>query len=200
MSEVSIVEEVVLEDQPFTKEQIISKTRKREVVERRQIWQTMLLEFTGLSLSDIGSMTGGKDHATVLHSKKTINNLCESDKRVYNTVEFIRNQIQLRIDLIKKAKNDFNNLFYHTYHTTTLTHEKEIEDVVEYVKLANLEIARNLSNLIIQNKTVQRLVDEDKVTYKIDLFIAERHELKAYVNQVIQSMPLSRIMEIRAAK
>jgi chromosomal replication initiator protein len=54
-------------------------TRKRDVVQERQKAMFMALRFTRLSLAMIGSMCGGRDHATVLHAEKTVKALFESD-------------------------------------------------------------------------------------------------------------------------
>ncbi len=56
------------------------KTRKREVVEARQIAMYFYKKRTRLSLAQIGMQLGNKDHATVLHACKTVKNLSESDK------------------------------------------------------------------------------------------------------------------------
>jgi len=74
-----------------------SKTRKRNIVQARQIamelsW-TISQEFKKKwSLADIGIEIGGKDHATVLHACKTVKNLRETDRRynhIYNDLEII---------------------------------------------------------------------------------------------------------------
>ncbi len=62
-------------------EQLKSKTRKREIVQSRQIAMYFAKNYTKNSLASIGSQIGGKDHATVLHAYKTVNNLMETDKR-----------------------------------------------------------------------------------------------------------------------
>lgn len=61
--------------------EIIKKTREREIVSQRQRLQTLLCYNTRLSLAGIGQITGGKDHATVLHSKRVVRNMCDTDKR-----------------------------------------------------------------------------------------------------------------------
>ena len=58
-----------------------SKTRKREIVQARQIAMYFSKSLTKSSLATIGSQIGGKDHATVLHACKTVGNLYETDKR-----------------------------------------------------------------------------------------------------------------------
>jgi len=63
------------------KENVIdSRCRKREIVQARQVWQSLISDKIRLSLSRIGELTGGYDHATVLFSKKTVRNLYESNK------------------------------------------------------------------------------------------------------------------------
>lgn len=55
----------------------IPEARRREFVVARQISMTLAKKYTVLSLSDIGFYHGGRDHATVLHAVKTVNNLVE---------------------------------------------------------------------------------------------------------------------------
>ncbi|MCK5692958.1 MAG: chromosomal replication initiator protein DnaA, partial [Bacteroidales bacterium] len=55
-------------------EQLQSKTRKREIVQARQVAMFFSKSMTKSSLATIGSQIGGKDHATVLHACKTVNN------------------------------------------------------------------------------------------------------------------------------
>jgi hypothetical protein len=82
---------------------IISKTRKREIVEKRQMLQTVVGEFTKLSLSSIGEYTGGKDHATVLHAKKTISNLVATDRVIAFDYESISGKIK---ETLKAKENE----------------------------------------------------------------------------------------------
>jgi len=62
-----------------------SKTRKREIVQARQLAMYFSKMHTKSSLATIGLHCGNKDHATVLHACRTVNNLIETDKqfRVY---------------------------------------------------------------------------------------------------------------------
>ena len=71
------------------------KTRKREIVERRQIAMYFSKKLTMSSLSFIGSQIGKKDHATVLHACKTVNNLKETDKAFKLCVEEIEKKLKL---------------------------------------------------------------------------------------------------------
>lgn len=73
---------------------IDKKTRKREIVVARQIAMYFSKNLTKSSLALIGSLIGCKDHATVLHACKTVNNLCDTDKRFKFQVEEIKKLIK----------------------------------------------------------------------------------------------------------
>jgi chromosomal replication initiator protein len=85
--EVSIeyIQKVVCDYFDLPIEMLKSKTRKREVVQARQISMYFSKKMTKSSLANIGAHCGGKDHATVLHACRTVTNLSETDKqfRVY---------------------------------------------------------------------------------------------------------------------
>lgn len=60
---------------------IQSRTRKREIVQARQLTMYFAKKMTKSSLAIIGLQCGNKDHATVLHACKTVANLAETDKQ-----------------------------------------------------------------------------------------------------------------------
>ena len=80
--EVSIdyIQKVVCDYFDLPIELLKSKTRKREIVQARQIAMYFSKKMTKSSLANIGLHCGGKDHATVLHACRTVNNLQETDK------------------------------------------------------------------------------------------------------------------------
>ena len=81
-SEVTIdmVQKVVCDYFNITRDELLSKTRKRQIVQARQISMYMSRSLINCSLSTIGAETGGKDHATVLHACTTVNDLMSTDK------------------------------------------------------------------------------------------------------------------------
>ena len=58
----------------------MSKTRKREIVQARQIAMYLSRNHTKTSLASIGEQLGGKDHATVLHACSTVCDLMDTDR------------------------------------------------------------------------------------------------------------------------
>ncbi len=76
-------------------DQIQSKTRKREIVQARQVAMFFSKNLTKASLATIGTQIGGKDHATVLHACKTVNNLIETDKRFRIQIDEIEKKLKI---------------------------------------------------------------------------------------------------------
>ena len=70
------------------------KTRKREIVEARQISMYFCKQLTKDSLAVIGTHVGGKDHATVLHANKTINNLISTNRKYAQHIEQIEKTLR----------------------------------------------------------------------------------------------------------
>jgi chromosomal replication initiator protein len=64
-----------------------SKTRKRHIVQARQLAMFFAKKFTKASLASIGTQIGKRDHATVLHACKTVDNLAETDKQFKKYIE-----------------------------------------------------------------------------------------------------------------
>ena len=78
---VEYIQEIVSEYFQLTVEELQSKTRKRHVVQARQLAMFFAKKYTKLSLANIGKLIGKRDHATVLHACKTVDNLNETDKQ-----------------------------------------------------------------------------------------------------------------------
>ena len=96
--EVSIdyIQKVVCDYFDLPMELLKSKTRKREVVQARQIAMYFSKKMTKSSLANIGAHCGGKDHATVLHACKTVNNLMDTDKRFKSYIDDLNKKISLQ--------------------------------------------------------------------------------------------------------
>lgn len=74
------VQAVVCEYFSITRDMLLSKSRKRQIVQARQIAMYLSRTMLNCSLSTIGSELGGKDHATVLHACNTVSDLISLDK------------------------------------------------------------------------------------------------------------------------
>lgn len=72
---------------------LITKSRKRELVRGRYILMRMLRQYTALSLAEIGNCVKdqtdprkGKDHTTVIHGLKAIQNEMDTDPNIRHLV------------------------------------------------------------------------------------------------------------------
>ena len=75
------VQKVVCEYFNISRDELLSMTRKRNIVQARQIAMYMSRNLiSNCSLSTIGAEIGGKDHATVLHACTTVSDLMSTDK------------------------------------------------------------------------------------------------------------------------
>ncbi len=92
---IDYIQRIVCDYFNLTPEALQTKTRKREIVQARQIAMFFSKSLTKSSLATIGSKIGGKDHATVLHACKTVNNLLDTDKQFKNQLEELERKLKV---------------------------------------------------------------------------------------------------------
>ena len=83
------IQDTVSEFFDIKKELIQSSSRKREIVQARQVTMFFIKKHTELSLSQIGVQVGNRNHATVLHACNTVKNFYEVDKAFRSDIEEI---------------------------------------------------------------------------------------------------------------
>ena len=66
-----------------------SKKRSRAIARPRQVAMALAKELTQLSLPEIGSNFGGRDHTTVLHACRQIAKLRETHPELNHDVNFL---------------------------------------------------------------------------------------------------------------
>lgn len=76
-------------------DRLLAKTRKREVVQARQITMYLAKKFTKSSLKNIGEHFGGFDHTTVIHSCQTVENLMDTDAEYKEHMLELQQKVQL---------------------------------------------------------------------------------------------------------
>jgi len=75
-------------------ELFLSGSRKSELVQARQIAMYLSRNLTNNSLATIGTKTGGRDHATVLHAYNTVCDLIDTDRSFKKYVQDIEKQLK----------------------------------------------------------------------------------------------------------
>ena len=96
---IDLIVNTVCEYFNITRDMMLSKTRKRQIVQARQIAMYECRNLIGnCSLSTIGAELGGKDHATVLHACSTVQDLMATDKLFRQWVEDIEGMIVVPVE------------------------------------------------------------------------------------------------------
>ena len=81
----------------ITENKLRDKTRKKEIVQARQLAMYLSKEMTNASLKTIGLHFGGRDHSTVIHACTSIEKTKENDKSLSTLIENLKNQIELSV-------------------------------------------------------------------------------------------------------
>lgn len=87
------IQETVCDFFNIRKDLIQSASRKREIVQARQVTMYFIKKHTELSLSQIGAQVGGRNHATVVHACNTVKDLLEVDKGFRSDLEEIERML-----------------------------------------------------------------------------------------------------------
>ena len=90
---VNRITEIVCEYFDIDPKDFNSQKRTREVAQARQVAMYLAKQHTKLPLASIGSAIGGRHHATVLHSCKSVSNIMETDKTFKAQIEEIEKLI-----------------------------------------------------------------------------------------------------------
>lgn len=75
---------------------INSKSRKREIVWARQAAMSLCKKYTTQSVSRIGQVVGGRDHATVLHALKNVEDLLQTEPEFKSMYDQVENRLQAK--------------------------------------------------------------------------------------------------------
>jgi len=74
-------------------QEMLSQRRSRSLARPRQIAMYLSKKFTSKSLPDIGRKFSNRDHTTVIHAVKKINELIEKDESIKNNIIEIKKQL-----------------------------------------------------------------------------------------------------------
>lgn len=89
------IQEIVSDEFGVASDTLRSKTRRREISEPRQIAMYLCTEFSNLTLKAIGLHFGGRDHATVIHARKSICERLEKNGSFAEIIEKLKKKIEL---------------------------------------------------------------------------------------------------------
>ena len=73
---------------------LLSSRRSREVVRPRQIAMYLAKSLTSRSLPEIGRRFGGRDHTTVLHSVRKVEQMMKDDGELQQEIELLKRMLE----------------------------------------------------------------------------------------------------------
>lgn len=88
------IQEVVCDYFGIKREDLLSKSRKREIALPRQLAMYFSKEYTNSTFSKIGEEMGGKDHSTVMYACETIKDVSKIDKEIKKYVKELTERIK----------------------------------------------------------------------------------------------------------
>ncbi len=94
---IEYITKIVCESFGVEENKVREKNRRKEVVMARQVAMYLSKKLTRSSLKTIGLHFGGRDHSTVIHAFNSIDNLMNEDEHLKETVDTIRNKIELGV-------------------------------------------------------------------------------------------------------
>ena len=92
---IEAITKIVCEHLGVAENKIRDKTRKKEIALARQMAMYLAKELTPFSLKTIGLHFGGRDHSTVIHAYKSIEDLKISDNSISNLLDELKDKIEL---------------------------------------------------------------------------------------------------------
>ncbi len=90
--------EIVAESFSTSSEYIVGKSRKREIVVARHAAMYLAKEFTHRSLKSIGLHFAGRDHSTVIHAVKAVQDRLETEASFRQKLEHAQEVVRRRVD------------------------------------------------------------------------------------------------------
>ena len=90
------IQKKVVENYNLRLSDMVSKRRPANIAFPRQIAMYLSRILTNHSLQEIGESFGGRDHGTVIHACKAVENMMDQDENVRRTVDYLSKQLSGR--------------------------------------------------------------------------------------------------------
>jgi chromosomal replication initiator protein len=90
---IEIIQKRVADHYQIRHSDMTSKRRPNNIAIPRQIAMYLTRTLTKHSLQEIGDAFGGRDHGTVIHACKAVDNMMEQDSTARGSIEFLRTQL-----------------------------------------------------------------------------------------------------------
>ncbi|MDX2194888.1 MAG: chromosomal replication initiator protein DnaA [Cytophagales bacterium] len=93
---IDYIQKAVCEFNKISVEDLVSKSRKKELVIPRQVGIYLAKNYTTLSLKTIGMYFGGRDHSTVIHSIESVEDMLVTNKVFRTQMQELQKRMKLK--------------------------------------------------------------------------------------------------------
>ena len=90
---IEVIQKRVADHYQIRHSDMTSKRRPANIAIPRQIAMYLCRQLTKHSLQEIGDSFGGRDHGTVIHACKSVDNMLEQDTAVRGAIEYLKGQL-----------------------------------------------------------------------------------------------------------
>ena len=90
---IEVIQKRVADHYQIRHSDMTSKRRPANIAIPRQIAMYLCRQLTKHSLQEIGDAFGGRDHGTVIHACKSVDNMLEQDTTVRGSIEYLKGQL-----------------------------------------------------------------------------------------------------------
>jgi len=110
--DIRIIENIVCSYFKVSQKYLFQRNRRREIMEKRQIFHYLCVKYTAETLAKIGDYEGFHyGHAVVINSNKQINNLIDTDKKFKQTIYDLELEVR-KAQVIFLNEDDFRTVKY----------------------------------------------------------------------------------------
>ena len=92
---IEFIQQATAEYFGFPDDLLRAKTRKKEIVQARQVAMYLCKTLTESTYKTIGLHFGGRDHSTVIHAINSTEDILQSDSKLRETIDMIKNKIEI---------------------------------------------------------------------------------------------------------
>ena len=98
------IKDVVCQHFALSHDDLVGPRRHAEVTRPRQIAMYLARVLLGAPSTHVGKRFGGRDHSTVLHAEKRIDDLIKLDREVYDLVEHLTQTIRTGVGSVQRSR------------------------------------------------------------------------------------------------
>jgi septal ring factor EnvC (AmiA/AmiB activator) len=152
---------VVCQEYNIPEEQVTIRTRRREVVEPRQVIYYLCQVYKLDTTENIGKLIGNRDHATVVYASKMIKNLIETDKDFAIKIQTIKDKLDdIEAEIPETIETKLNEVYQELADKACM--EKRLNNRIKQIRSRIKELNNNsILNITNRLNEIENLIQNN---------------------------------------